>query len=327
MSIDDIIAYVTRQKETGRVDFLAFYESEIKEVKNAGTAGIYKTSLNNLRTYTNDILFAEDIDYEFVKKYAAYIEKHTQGRAVSLYLANLRHILNQAKKTFNKEEIGEVRIPLNPFNKFKIPKQQITKKRTLSVKQIKQIKELPDKGIRWDLARDCFMLSFYLMGMNSADMYHCPKCTNRIEYERRKTKDRRSDSAFISIKIQPEAVPVIEKYKGKDLQFRFSKMYATAQDFNKAINKGLKQIGESIGIDDLEFYAARHSFASIGQNVCGIDKYTIHECLNHTDPEMKVTDMYINKDWSRLDKANRIVLNRLKWRMRKVRKSFIFQRR
>jgi len=319
-SVEEIIDYVTRENPTGRVDFLAFYESEISEIKNAGTAGVYKTSLNHLRTYTGGVLFAEDIDYEFVKKYAAYIEKTTQGRAVSLYLANLRHILNQAKNVFNKEEIGEIRIPLNPFNKFKIPKQQITKKRTLTVSQIRQIRELPDKGIRWDLARDCFMLSFYLMGMNSADMYHCSKCAGRIEYERRKTKDRRSDNAFISIKIQSEAIPLLKKYTGKDLLFCFSKMYGNTRDFNKAINLGLKQIGEQLKIEDLEFYAARHSFASIGQNVCGIDKYTIHECLNHTDPEMKVTDMYIRKDWSRLDTANRIILNRLKWRVRKVKR-------
>ena len=320
MSIEEIIEYVTQEKQAGKIDFLAFYEKAIEEVKNAGTAGLYKTSFNHLKAYTGGVLFAEDIDYLFVKNYASHIEKNTKGRAVSLYLANLRHILNIAKKTFNREEVGELRIPLNPFSKFKIPKQQKTKKRTLTLSQIRQIKRLPDKGIRWDLARDCFMMSFYFMGMNSADMYFCPKCAGRLEYERQKTKDRREDSAFISVKIQPEAVRLIEKYKDKDTMFRFSKMYGNTRDFNKAINKGLKQIGEHLGIDDLEFYAARHSFASIGQNVCGIDKYTIHECLNHTDPEMKVTDIYINKDWSRLDKANRIVLNRLRWRVRKVKR-------
>jgi len=56
--------------------------------------------------------------------------------------------------------------------------------------------------------------------------------------------------------------------------------------------------------------------------VCGIDKYLIHECLNHTDPEMKVTDMYLEKDFTRLDAVNRIVIDRLKFRFRTKVKKF-----
>jgi len=41
----------------------------------------------------------------------------------------------------------------------------------------------------------------------------------------------------------------------------------------------------------------------------GIDKYTVHEMLNHVVEEMKVTDMYIRKDWSLFDKTNRKVLD------------------
>ncbi|MCL2596848.1 MAG: site-specific integrase [Paludibacter sp.] len=50
----------------------------------------------------------------------------------------------------------------------------------------------------------------------------------------------------------------------------------------KNINKtGLKKIGDEIGVGNLQFYAARHSWATIAHNDCGIDKYTIHEALNH----------------------------------------------
>ncbi len=63
------------------------------------------------------------------------------------------------------------------------------------------------------------------------------------------------------------------------------------------------------GITGLQFYAARHSWATIARNEVGIDKYTIHEALNHVDPGMKITDVYLDKDWTRIDDANRRVLN------------------
>ena len=74
--------------------------------------------------------------------------------------------------------------------------------------------------------------------------------------------------------------------------------------FNKAINKGLKEIGNKLQIDDLEYYAARHSWATIALNKCGIDKYTVHAALNHVDESMRVTDIYIERDFVNENKAN-----------------------
>lgn len=81
--------------------------------------------------------------------------------------------------------------------------------------------------------------------------------------------------------------------------------------FSAALNKGLKRIGEIIGVDDLEFYAARHSWATIANNDAGIDKYTVHSALNHVDESMRVTDIYIRRSWDNIDKANRAVLDLL----------------
>lgn len=80
-----------------------------------------------------------------------------------------------------------------------------------------------------------------------------------------------------------------------------------------SINKLLKSIGKDIGVDDLEFYAARHSWATIATNVAKVDKYTVHTALNHVDDAMKVTDIYIDKDYSIIADANKKVLNLLNW--------------
>ena len=91
----------------------------------------------------------------------------------------------------------------------------------------------------------------------------------------------------------------MEKYKdytGKKA-FRFYQMYNTAKNLNRAINVGLKEIDKLLKVDNLEFYAARHSWATIALNKVGIDKYTVHSALNHVDEAMKVTDIYIERDF------------------------------
>ena len=74
-------------------------------------------------------------------------------------------------------------------------------------------------------------------------------------------------------------------------------MYNTANNLNRAINVGLKEIDKLLKVDNLEFYAARHSWATIALNKVGIDKYTVHSALNHVDEAMKVTDIYIERDF------------------------------
>ena len=82
----------------------------------------------------------------------------------------------------------------------------------------------------------------------------------------------------------------------------------------KIINEGLKEIGKEIGVEGLTFYAARHSWATIARSsAVGIDKATVHEALNHVDKEMRITDIYIDKDWTVIWDANKKVLDLFDW--------------
>ena len=66
----------------------------------------------------------------------------------------------------------------------------------------------------------------------------------------------------------------------------------------------MKEIGSELAIDDLEFYAATHSWATLAINKVGIDKFTVHAALNHVDESMRVTDIYIERDFQNENKAN-----------------------
>lgn len=59
-----------------------------------------------------------------------------------------------------------------------------------------------------------------------------------------------------------------------------------------------------LGVNDLEYYAARHSWATIAVNKVSIDKYTVHAALNHIDEAMRVTDIYIERDFNIENDAN-----------------------
>ena len=127
---------------------------------------------------------------------------------------------------------------------------------------------------------------------------------NTIIYDRMKTKDRRRDKAEIHVKITDYIKPLVEKYKGKERVFNFSERFATMESFNRAINIGLKEVGKDLGINRLQFYAARHSMATIAVNDVKISKYVVNDMLNHTDQSLKITELYIKKDFSHINEAN-----------------------
>jgi hypothetical protein len=90
--------------------------------------------------------------------------------------------------------------------------------------------------------------------------------------------------------------------------FNFHYRYTTAAGFNSAVNEYLKDIGDEIGVEELDFYSARHTWATLFVNDCEGSESEAAFCLNHVS-EHKVTSGYIKKDFARIDRANRKVLD------------------
>ena len=64
-----------------------------------------------------------------------------------------------------------------------------------------------------------------------------------------------------------------------------------------------------MGVDKLQYYAARHSLATIAVNDVKISKYVVNDMLNHTDPALRVTELYIKRNFSEINLANEKVLD------------------
>jgi hypothetical protein len=240
------------------------------------------------------------------------------------HMRDLRLLFNEARAFYNDEDSGIVKIQHYPFKKYKVGHAPLTSHRNRTVVEIKWIRDIPVitdeesrerakraindpefkndekylvKGSRAEIARDLFMLSFYLVGMNAADLYELPqKIGTRVNYNRSKTRDRRKDKAFISVKVICEARPLLDKYAGK-----LKAMYSTKAGLNAAINHGLLKVSEASGVPNIDFYDARHTVGSEARNTCGFSFEDIQIALNQK--ERTVTDIYVAPDWSTVDKV------------------------
>jgi integrase len=345
-SVRELCEFLKQYTNTSSdIDFIAFAWEHIKTIRSnpmreAYAKKIESTLLALIDFFDRDTIFIKEINSKSLQSFADYLQserimtrkarngcksdtivtkrKAVSDRTISDYITNIRTLFNAAIEKYNDEDLGVTLITHYPFRRFKIKSIQESKKRNLSIDQILSIRNLKittstSKCTRINLAKDIFMLSFYLVGMNLADLYEVTDYRDgRISYNRRKTSGRREDKAFISIKVEPEAVPLIEKYRDKTGKrvFCFYQMYRNHQNFAKNVNAGLKQVASATNMDiPLTSYYARHSWATIARNDCKISKDDINLALNHVDNEMKVTDIYIAKDWTIIDEANRQVID------------------
>jgi integrase len=331
LDVNEIVARLTSREESNKpVDFIQFAKEWIANSTLKGAAN-YTSALNSLiRFNKSEKLYTHQITSDFLQDFMNFLLNESKERSemlkkkgkrvpstrcTSLYLMSIRKLFNEAVKQYNKPDQGLIRIKNTPFAYFHITKQEATRKRAITAEQIRKMIQLPYqtvyKGIhhtnRFNLAKDCFILSFCMMGINSVDLFNATEYDGRVlTYYRTKTKGRRMDKVKMVVDIPKILYPLFEKYKdrsGKRI-FNFYQSYVNEKAFNKAINKGLKEIGDILRIDDLEYYAARHSWATIALNKVRISKYVVHEALNHIDESMRVTDIYIERDFSNENKAN-----------------------
>jgi len=335
-TLDEIVEMIKADEERHTpVDFIQFSQWWISTTSIKGKKN-YQSAVNSFIAYLGtEHLEASKLTAFILNGYMDYLKKQSELRAkaltksgkrvptdrsISLYLGSLRHLFNEAKKKYNDYDRNIIRITNSPFEYVIIPKQQATRKRAITPDQIKSIWQYPyeckkDGSLKLEsitnLAKDCFILSFCLIGMNSADLFNCTEINNdTITYYRTKTTARRLDKAKMEVMIPPFIMPLYEKYRDKTglRVFKFYRLYKTEKNFNRAINLGLKNIGKELKLVDLEYYAARHSWATIALNKVGIDKYVVHEALNHIDESMRVTDIYIERDFVNENKANAKVI-------------------
>lgn len=319
--VDEIISHIKRRLVGEfRLDFFAFWTQAVAE-KPAGSRENYMVAMRNFKRFVGlEEMDISKVTAKLMREYQADLEStHGKGaRAVSMYTGAVRHVHALARKQYNNEEDGSQPIK-NPFEFYTPPKQQqATAHRDVKLSVLQDMINIREqlKG-RERRAVDAYLISFALMGMNAPDLLSCkPPKNGVIIYNRQKTKDHRPDKAEMHVRIEPCILPIYNEWAENDGEhaFIYHRFHKNHKQFTWALTKGLKKYRDRMGIpaDELDFYSVRHTWATTAYSV-GINEGVVNDCLCHIDPDMKVTNIYINKDWSVMWKANRKVLKKLKW--------------
>lgn len=214
----------------------------------------------------------------------------------SIDFRNLRAVLKNAHR---HKLIRE-----NPFEDFEIPKGD-SPDRYLTIEQLRTLAnaEVSDWEEKY---RDFFLLSFYLIGINTEDLLHLEHIDNgRINYIRSKT------GKSLSIKVEPEALSLLNKYKGKTYLLNILDTYSSTHNWTSRVDSALKTISQRIGIKPVTMYWARHTWATLAYGDLGVDLETISDALGHKSGK-KVTMTYIRKkEYANVDATNRRMIDYL----------------
>lgn len=276
------------------------------------------------------VLLFSDIDTKFLTDYQTYLlsgietkdEIKKEGvkiNTANYHLKTIRSILYQAMN----ETTPLLSRDKNPFLKIKL-KNTVTKKETLSIKEIEKIraaKLLAPKQQKQIDVRNYYLFSFNNAGIRISDLIQL-KFKNivgdRLHYEMGKT------GHIKSIKLNTESKTILKRYKkanSKPDDYIFPLLkndidysdpdFLRRQIESKAacINGDLKKLAKSAKIEKrLHFHSSRHSFSNIARKKKA-DLYSISKALGHKS--LKVTEMYMASfDEEALDETMKMVLGK-----------------
>ena len=293
----------------------------------------YKATLNSYMRFRDgkDILIKE-IDAEEMQSYEAYLKNVAKvcSNTSSFYLRILRATYNKA--------IEKGLVPAPQQNPFKNVYTGIakTKKRAIPTASVSQIKHWDATHDTYkltpkqELARDTFLMCFYLRGISFIDLAHLRKSDLKdgyVSYIRSKTGQRLSirwekDMQNIVDKYQhltrnspylfpflandknDKPIGIIDKPYDKNDNQESLRLYHNAES---RITYHLKKLGAKMGIQgQLTLYVARHSWATTARDK-NISISVISEALGHNSEA--TTQIYLRSiQSSEVDDANAKIL-------------------
>ena len=306
MSASDIKSRILHQlspegQEDGKERLFARRFLRFAESKKEGTRLVYMNTYRRMSQFCADLdkLTFEDITKEWLVAYDTFLSGNAPSRnARNTHFRNIRAVFNGA--------LDEGVTKAYPFRRFKI-RPVATVKRSLSVDQLRTLFGAPtDEHTRKSL--DIFKLIFFLIGINIIDLCKLRTITDgRIEFYRSKT------NRLYSIKVEPEAAAIIERYRGSEHLIDILDRHKSHRSYITILNGKLKEIGVLASdpasrplFPNLSTYWARHSWATIAAEL-EIPKETIAAALGHGGNT--VTDIYIDFDRKKVDDANRRVID------------------
>lgn len=323
-----------------RKDFLQFIKkvsSDKFQLKQIRTAKKITVVYNKLNDFLNGKpLPVEKLTSSFLNDFKIYLVTPIEDKKKGFHNNYVHTILKVLKTIISKEAIRTEKNIMtfneNPFIKFTMPKVTPTHKEKLTIEEIQKLEALDlIKDSELYHYRNAWLFSLYNAGIRAGDLMQLRWLNitkeERLEYVMDKTGKERS------IKLLPQALKILELYKGKKTDFIFpfldnkgtySKLITNADKDKTSpellehllkriganitlFNRGLKVLATKAEINkNLTSHIARHSFSDIARKKVSV--YDISKMLGHSD--LKVTQAYLNSlDVEAMDKSMEEVFN------------------
>ena len=220
---------------------------------------------------------------------------------------NVNIRLKDFKATINEAIFDNlVRYEEHPFKGLRIqtaPPRQMD----ITLSEFKRIRDLRPDSKRLELAQKIFLLSFYLGGINLADLVRADLRGPILRYDRKKTEGRKNGESTTLLTIPGEARVLIEWCEQMNiLKVNTEKEY---QNLRRYINKCLDMLAEKAGIKTtFSYYSARKTFAQFAFEI-GTPIEVIEYCLGQTMKMNRPVFSYVRVMQRQADKAIRNVID------------------
>ena len=306
---------IVGKRKDNKNTIVATIEKFIDTKGNDGTKKAYHTLLTDISEYDADATIG-GVDFSWVE--AFYKHEEEKGRCNN----GIINDIDKLKSVFNWARRKKLTTNY-PFERAVFKKDK-TRKRNLTLEQLRAIRDIGTDAHDAPY-RDFFMLGFYLIGMNLSDILDLKKSDyrdGRIVFNRNKT------NRLYDIKVEPEACAIIEKYLNTDrkkenlLNFLSITHSAGYAQFTSKMNRWLRTLGKRAydgkyydwkndAIEpDLTSYWNRHTWATFAAKI-GIPMEIIGRALGHSIWDNSITGVYVEYDTSKIDDANRKVIDYL----------------
>ena len=274
--------------------FNAKIESLRKE-ERIGTMLYYDNILKNIEKFGGKNVAIDAVTVDWLRRFEKFLLKDKNHTTVGMHMRAIRAILNVARKS------GELRESQYPFGKGKYEiRTGEARKLALSLGQIAQIMQYRD-GLDTERFRDIWFFMYLCNGINTADLVRLKYkdiVDGEICYVRQKTARTTNTIKEIRAIVTPEMQEIIERWgnppapdnlifpliKPTDDPIVYKKR---TKDLTKRINKHMKLVGATIGVDKISTYTARHSYATVlkrsGANIAYISESLGHNSLQTTE--------------------------------------------
>ena len=313
LTVKEVVNIVMDSVEE-RISFASFAETHIRKLSDRGVkrADNYRYALNSFLSFAGktDIAFSE-VTSKLLRQWVDSLA-HTK-RAKSMYPTLLKAIFKAGMEEYNDYDRGVLKVANRPFEFLKIPSTETPEKRSVDVEHLRRFFAFSPKSGQAKYAQDVALVSFCLAGMNIADLYELTPDNLQLDkvcYHRAKTKGKRSDSAYMEVCIPLQAMEALARLTegARDgYLLNLSARYYDRHSCTSYISRGITKLCKEAGLPAMTSYSFRHSWATIVRNELGASEEDVAFALNHISAH-RVTDRYIRKDYSRVDRLNERVI-------------------